>query len=178
VVSSQGHKATAVLCAPRNSAVNYTIVPGRNSVQVGQRVGVDRIQGQLVGPGIAVLPNAPSPQPSPASGRGRFRWNAPSFSPMKKMGEKGLGEARAPGLDRRQGRAFLRYILYMPAIVAKKHNPVIMVFCKRLADRKLPEMAIVVAEMRKLLHVVFGVLNNQTPFDPILENNSLLPLDF
>lgn len=66
----------------------------------------------------------------------------------------------------KEGRAFLRYILYMPAIVAKKHNPIIIEFCKRLAERKLPEMAIVVAAMRKLLHIIFGVLKNQIPFDP------------
>ena len=66
----------------------------------------------------------------------------------------------------KEGRAFLRYILYMPAIVARRHNPIIMGFCRRLADRKLPEMAIVVAAMRKLLHIIFGVLKNQLPFDP------------
>jgi transposase len=66
----------------------------------------------------------------------------------------------------KEGRAFLRSILYMPAIVAKKHNPIIIEFCKRLGDRRLAEMAIVVAAMRKLLHIVFGVLKNQSPFDP------------
>jgi transposase len=66
----------------------------------------------------------------------------------------------------KEGRAFLRYILYMPAIVARKHNPIIMEFCQRLADRRLAEMAIVIAAMRKLLHLVFGVLKNQRPFDP------------
>lgn len=66
----------------------------------------------------------------------------------------------------KEGRAFLRHILYMPAIVARKHNPIIMEFCKRLAERRLAEMAIVVAAMRKLLHIVFGVLKNRSPFDP------------
>jgi len=28
------------------------------------------------------------------------------------------------------------------------------------------EMSIVVAAMRKLIHIVFGVLKNQRPFDP------------
>ena len=51
----------------------------------------------------------------------------------------------------KEGRAFLRYILYMPAIVALKHNPVIMEFCQRLEERRLAKMAIVVAAMRKLL---------------------------
>jgi transposase len=66
----------------------------------------------------------------------------------------------------KEGRAFLRYILYMPAIVARKHNPIIIEFCKRLSERRLAEMAIVVAAMRKLIHIIFGVLKNQTPFDP------------
>jgi transposase len=66
----------------------------------------------------------------------------------------------------KEGRAFLRYILYMPAIVARKHNPIIMEFCKRLAERRLAEKAIVVAAMRKLMHIVFGVLKNHRPFDP------------
>jgi hypothetical protein len=54
----------------------------------------------------------------------------------------------------------------MPALVAKKHNPTIKEFCKRLADKRLAEMAIVLAVMRKLIHVVFRVLKNQQPFDP------------
>jgi transposase len=66
----------------------------------------------------------------------------------------------------KEGRAFLRYILYMPAIVARSHNPIIMEFCKRLAERRLAEMAIVIAAMRKLLHIVFGILKNKAPFDP------------
>lgn len=72
----------------------------------------------------------------------------------------------------KEGRAFLRYILYMPAIVARKHNPIIREFCDRLEQRGLPKMAIVAAAMRKLLHLVFGVLKNQKPFDP---NYLLLP---
>jgi transposase len=66
----------------------------------------------------------------------------------------------------KEGRAFLRYILYFPAIVACQHNPIIRAFCARLALRNLPKMAIVAAAMRKLLHLVFGVLKHQTPFDP------------
>ena len=66
----------------------------------------------------------------------------------------------------KEGRAFLRSILWMSAVVSLKHNPVIMEFCQRLEERRLPKMAIVVAAMRKLLHLVFGVLKNQRPFDP------------
>lgn len=66
----------------------------------------------------------------------------------------------------KEGRAVLRHMLYMPAIVARKHNPIIREFCARLFERKLPVMAIIAAAMRKLLHLIYGVLKNQLPFDP------------
>ena len=74
--------------------------------------------------------------------------------------------------------AFIRYILYMPAIVASKHNPISRDFCTRLAQRNLPEMAIVAATMRKLLHLVFEVLKNDTPFNPNILKEKVLALDF
>ena len=66
----------------------------------------------------------------------------------------------------KQGRSSLRCCLYLPAIVAMSHNPVIRSHCIRLSQRQLPKMAIVAASMRKLLHLVYGVLKNQLPFDP------------
>lgn len=66
----------------------------------------------------------------------------------------------------KEGRAFLRHILYMPAIVARTSNPIIRTFCDRLADHGLSKMAIVAAAMRKLLHLVFGILKHKLPFNP------------
>jgi len=66
----------------------------------------------------------------------------------------------------KQGKSSLRCCLYMPAIVAMSYNPVIRSLCVRLSERQLPKMAIVAASMRKLLHLVYGVLKNQVPFDP------------
>lgn len=66
----------------------------------------------------------------------------------------------------KQGRSELRSCLYMPAIVAMKHNPVIIDLSKRMAERGSCKMEIVVAAMRKLLHIAYGVLKNQIPFDP------------
>lgn len=77
----------------------------------------------------------------------------------------------------KEGRAFLRYILYMPAIVARKYNPIIRDFCAKLSQRKLPEMAIVAAAMRKLLHLVFGILKNQQFFDPYYLKKKGIPID-
>ena len=64
------------------------------------------------------------------------------------------------------GNAHLRRALYMPALVALRWNPTIMVFADRLRERGKHKMVIVGAVMRKLLHIVYGVLKSQRPFDP------------
>ena len=64
------------------------------------------------------------------------------------------------------GAAPLRAKLYMPALVAVRHNPVIRAFYERLrANGKAPRVALCAA-MRKLLHLVWGVVHNGTRFDP------------
>lgn len=66
----------------------------------------------------------------------------------------------------RKGRASLRAALYLPALVAKRHNPLLRTFAQRLQARgKLPKQ-IIVAVMRKLLHLAYGVLKSGQPFDP------------
>jgi hypothetical protein len=56
--------------------------------------------------------------------------------------------------------------LYFPAIVAKNHNVIIKVFWARLKEKGKHNMAIVGAAMRKLLHIIFGVLSSRNAFDP------------
>ncbi len=53
----------------------------------------------------------------------------------------------------------------MPAIVAIKHNSIIKDFSQRLNLAGKSKMVIVIAAMRKLLHIIYGVLKNKTPFD-------------
>lgn len=78
------------------------------------------------------------------------------------------GQAMAVAGISRQGVAALRKALYMPALVAMRHNPVIRPFAERLrANGKRPKQ-VVVAAMRKLLHLIYGVLKSQRPFDPSL----------
>lgn len=62
------------------------------------------------------------------------------------------------------GNAHLRKALFMPTLVAKKYNPVVKEFCQRLAEKGKAKMVIVAAGMRKLLHIIFGVLKNKKPF--------------
>ena len=64
------------------------------------------------------------------------------------------------------GNVRVRKALYMPAIVARKHNPLIRAFAHRLEARGVCKLAIVTAVMRKLLHLVFGVLKTGKKFDP------------
>lgn len=66
----------------------------------------------------------------------------------------------------KQGRSELRRCLYMPAVVALSYNPVVQDLSHRMAERGSLKMEIVVAAMRKLLHIAYGVLKNQLPFDP------------
>lgn len=52
------------------------------------------------------------------------------------------------------------------ALVAMRWNPIIQAFVERLQQRGKSKMTIVGAVMRKLLHIVYGVLKSGRPFDP------------
>ena len=64
------------------------------------------------------------------------------------------------------GNARLRRALYLPAVVAMRHNPLLRDFAARLRDRHKAPMVVVAAVMRKLLHQAYGVLKHRTPFNP------------
>ena len=64
------------------------------------------------------------------------------------------------------GNTHLRRALYMPTVVARRWNPVIEAFSDRLTENGLRPMAVIGASMRKLLHLAYGVLKNNIPFDP------------
>ena len=77
-----------------------------------------------------------------------------------------LGQWAGTSPIAKTGNALLRKALYLPAVVAKRHNPVITAFCDRLLARGKRPMQVVVAAMRRLLHLGFGVLKSGKPFDP------------
>lgn len=66
------------------------------------------------------------------------------------------------------GNGRIRKALYFPAIVAVKCNKVIKLFAQRLSRNGKTPMQIVCASMRKLLHIAFGVIKHNRPFDPDL----------
>lgn len=73
------------------------------------------------------------------------------------------------------GNCNLRRILFMPAISAKNHNEIVKPFCLRLKQNGLSPTQTVCAAMRKLLHLIFGILKSCKPFDPNIIQNQYLP---
>jgi transposase len=67
------------------------------------------------------------------------------------------------------GNARVRKALFLPAMVAKQHNPIVRSFCQRLARNGKNKMQILGAAMRKLIHIAFGVLKSGKRFDPNFE---------
>ena len=66
----------------------------------------------------------------------------------------------------KRGSARFRKGLYFPAIVATIHNPVVKAFYERMQKNGLTKKQAVCASMRKLLHIIIGVLKSGKPFDP------------
>ncbi|MGB8907818.1 MAG: transposase [Candidatus Cybelea sp.] len=56
------------------------------------------------------------------------------------------------------GNGSLRRDLYMPAVVAMRHNAILRTFAERLKEKGKPAKVIVVAVMRKLVVLAFAML--------------------
>lgn len=72
---------------------------------------------------------------------------------------------RGRSMMSRTGHAEMRRTLYMPALVALRHNPAVKIFAERLKATGLAPKAVVGACMHKLAMLIFGVLRSGTPFD-------------
>jgi len=64
------------------------------------------------------------------------------------------------------GKAGIRAALYWPAITAMTRCPAFKAYAERLAARGKPKKVIIGAVMRKLVHIIYGVLKHRTPYDP------------
>jgi transposase len=64
------------------------------------------------------------------------------------------------------GHGRLRKTLYMPALVSIQCNPVIIQFYNRLKEKGKNGKVIVCAVMRRLVHIIFGILKSGKMFDP------------
>ena len=70
-----------------------------------------------------------------------------------------------PARISKRGNRYLRSALYMPAVVASQHDPIIKAFYERLLEKGKKPLQALVAIMRKLLHGIIGMLKTGTDFD-------------
>ena len=66
----------------------------------------------------------------------------------------------------RLGSKSIRKVLYMSALVVKNHNPYFQKFVQKLRKKGKSPKVIIVAIMRKLLCILFGMLKNSSNLDP------------
>jgi transposase len=62
------------------------------------------------------------------------------------------------------GRTAVRTVLFMGAMVAKRHNPVLRVFFDRLVAAGKPKMVAIIAVARKLLTILNAILRDNRPW--------------
>jgi transposase len=79
--------------------------------------------------------------------------------------ESGSSVRHRPHLSK-LGPARVRAKLYMAALGACHHNPDVRTCYERLLERGKCKMTFLGAAMRNLAHICFGVIQNQTEFQP------------
>jgi transposase len=62
------------------------------------------------------------------------------------------------------GRASVRAALFMGALVAARHNPVLKAFRQRLIDAGKPKMVAIIAVARKLITILNAILRDKKPW--------------
>ena len=77
--------------------------------------------------------------------------------------ESGSSVRKKPRISK-QGNWRLRRALYLACLSGIVWNPVLQAFYRRKLNQGLPKKQALVATMRKLIHLCFGVLKNRTPF--------------
>ena len=85
------------------------------------------------------------------------------LDPIKKTSGKTVDTpARVSRMGSRRGRK----ALYMPALAALRCNPIIRDLAQRLQSKGRTGKYVVVAAMRKLLRLIYGVIKQGQPFNP------------
>lgn len=65
----------------------------------------------------------------------------------------------------RAGNRYLRRALYMPALVAVRHDPHLRAFYQALVARHKAKLQALMAAARKMLHAIFGMFRGGTAYD-------------
>lgn len=64
------------------------------------------------------------------------------------------------------GRSSVRSVLFMAAMTARTHNPVLAAFYQRLVAAGRPKLVALIAVARKLLTILNAILKTKTPWQP------------
>ena len=65
-----------------------------------------------------------------------------------------------------EGNRHLRRVLFMAAMVARRHNPRLKAFADRLAAAGKSKMSVIFAVLHKLFKISFTLLKNQSDYLP------------
>ena len=84
--------------------------------------------------------------------------------------KRSSGKSRQTSYLSKVGSSRLRHAIYMPALTAARCNPVLRDFYERLLKRGLHKMQALTAVMRKLLHLIFGIVQTGKQFDAMYEH--------
>lgn len=76
------------------------------------------------------------------------------------------GATELPARISRRGNHYLRHALFMPALVAKRYNPLLKAYAQHLHQQGKSTRSILGAIAHKLLRIMVGLLKNQQDFDP------------
>ncbi len=98
---------------------------------------------------------------------------APSLSVRQWVAHSGLDPAQhdsgssvhQPSRISRAGNRYLRRALYMPALVAVRHDPHLRAFYHALLARHKAKLQALLAVARKMLHAIFGMFRSQSEYD-------------
>ncbi len=130
--------ALAAAPAPAEARALLTRVPGIGPVVAATLIGELPELGQLGAKQIAALVGV---------------------APFARESGTWRGRRRIHG-----GRATVRAALYMAALTAVRHNPVLRAFHHRLRERGKPPKVALVAVMHKLLTILGAILRTRTPW--------------
>ena len=72
---------------------------------------------------------------------------------------------RKPSRISRAGNRYLRRALYMPALVAVRHDPHLRAFYQALLSRRKAKLQALIAVARKMLHAIFGMFRWHSGYD-------------
>jgi transposase len=85
-------------------------------------------------------------------------------TPRVRQSGSSLHRTASPGPE---GNRHLRRVLFMAAMVARRHNPRLKTFADRLAAAGKAKLSVLIAVLHKLLKISFAILHSQSAYDPL-----------